>query len=107
MKTNIKTKLADIAQVIRSKNSGPFELTFDIMFKNREDFDKFVAANVLTKSVFAELYGIEESQVIAVIAFPPANAVKVTIVRPISSGYIGERDVYGAQQHRPLMGLEF
>ena len=103
----MKTKLVDVAQVIRSKNSGPFELTFDIMFKNKQDFDKFVAANVLTKSTFAKLYNIEESCVLAIISFPPANAVKITIVRPISSGYIGERDVYGAQQHKPLMTLEF
>ncbi|WP_311566573.1 DUF4387 family protein, partial [Porphyromonas uenonis] len=25
--------------------------------------------------------------------------------RPIPSGNLGERDVYGAQQHAPLMGL--
>lgn len=26
-------KLIDVADVIRSKNSGPYELTFDIIFK--------------------------------------------------------------------------
>ena len=39
--------------------------------------------------------------------FDPAKAVKITIVRPISSGALGETDVYGAQQHAPLMGVEF
>ena len=33
-------------------------------------------------------------------------AVKATIVRPIASGALGERDVYGAQQHVPLMELD-
>ena len=33
-------------------------------------------------------------------------AVKATIVRPLASGALGERDVYGAQQHVPLMNLE-
>ena len=39
--------------------------------------------------------------------FDPAKAVKVTIVRPIPSGALGETDVYGAQQHAPLMKYEF
>ena len=29
----MKVKLTEIAQVIRSKNSGPYEITFDIIFK--------------------------------------------------------------------------
>ena len=39
-------KLFDVADVIRSKNSGPYELTFDIIFKDFEtlfsSFDKFL-----------------------------------------------------------------
>ncbi|HCB64608.1 MAG TPA: hypothetical protein DEP43_01380, partial [Ruminococcaceae bacterium] len=33
------------------------------------------------------------------------KAVKATIVRPWASGAIGERDVYGAQQHAPLLDV--
>ncbi|MDX9776913.1 MAG: DUF4387 family protein, partial [Petrimonas sp.] len=29
----MKYNLTDVASVIRSKNSGPYELTFDIIFK--------------------------------------------------------------------------
>ena len=36
-----------------------------------------------------------------------AKAVKATLVRPLPSGALGERDVYGAQQHAPLMNFEF
>ncbi|MCL5290670.1 MAG: DUF4387 domain-containing protein, partial [Firmicutes bacterium] len=35
-----------------------------------------------------------------------ANAIKATIVRPYPSGNLGETDVYGAQQHAPLLDLE-
>ena len=100
-------KLFDVAEVIRSKNSGPYELTFDIMFKEQAVFEDFVAKNVMTKAVFAKLYGIEESAVTSVISFAPSKAVKITIVRPMSSGALGERDVYGAQQHRPLLSFEY
>ncbi len=35
----MKRKLKDIAEVIRSKNAGPYELTFDIIFKSWEIFE--------------------------------------------------------------------
>ena len=100
-------RLFDIADVIRSKNSGPYELTFDIIFKTQEIFEKFVAGNIITPETFAKLYNIPQSHVLGVIAFPPAKAVKITIKRPIASGDLGETDVYGAQQHGPLINFAF
>ena len=100
-------KLFDVAEIIRSKNSGPYELTFDIMFKDQDTFEDFVSRNIMKPAVFARLYGIDEASVLSVIAFPPSKAVKITIIRPISSGALGEKDVYGAQQHKPLLGFEY
>lgn len=100
-------KLIDVAQVIRSKNSGPYELTFDIIFEDWNVFEKFCTAGVINKELIAKLYNIEVDKVISVIEFKPAKAIKATIVRPISSGELGETDVYGAQQHAPLLSLEF
>ena len=102
-----KNKLVDIAKVIRSKNSGPYEITFDIIFNDKDNFDKFTKADILNVKSFSELYGIKEETILGIIPFAPANALKITIIRPISSGAIGERDVYGAQQHKPLMDFEF
>ena len=99
-------KLMDVAQVIRSKNSGPFELTFDIIFRTQEDFEDFTSRKILCPELLCKLYPITEDQVLGIIEFPQAKAVKATIVRPWASGAIGERDVYGAQQHAPLMELE-
>lgn len=101
------TKLFDVAEVIRSKNSGPYELTFDIMFKEAAVFEDFATRSVMTKAVFAKLYGISEDDVLSVLAFAPSKAVKITIVRPMSSGALGEKDVYGAQQHGPLLNFEY
>lgn len=102
-----KYKLTDLASVIRSKNSGPYELTFDIIFKEFEMYEKVKAARIFNEPMFAPLYNIPESDIISLVYFDPAKAVKITIVRPIPSGALGETDVYGAQQHAPLMGLEF
>ena len=99
-------KLSDLATVIRSKNAGPFELTFDVLFANRDDFDRVVRSKVLSAEAFADLFRISVSDVIAVVEFEPALAIKVTIRRTRSSGAFGETDVYGAQQHAPLSSLE-
>ncbi len=102
-----KYKLTDVSSVIRSKNSGPYELTFDVIFKEFEMYNKVKAANIFNEAMFAKLYHIPQSDIISLVYFDPAKAVKITIVRPIPSGALGETDVYGAQQHAPLMGVEF
>lgn len=100
-------KLKDVASVLRSKNSGPYELTFDVIFKDLDMYNQVKKAEAINKKTFASLYNIPQSQIIGVVYFDPAKAVKVTIVRPISSGSLGETDVYGAQQHAPLMNFKF
>ena len=100
-------KLKDIAQVIRSKNAGPYELTLDILLKEQEMFEKLRAANIINKQVIAKLYCIDEADVLSIVYFPNAKAIKATIVRPMPSGALGERDVYGAQQHAPLVDFTF
>ena len=103
----MQVKLREIASVIRSKNAGPYELTLDVLLQSDEMFEKLRAANVINKASIAKLYGLPESDVLSIVYFPNARAIKATLVRPIPSGALGERDVYGAQQHAPLMNLEF
>jgi len=98
-------RLIDAADVIRSKNSGPYELTFDVIFKTRELYDKVCEKKAINKENFAALYNIPVENVMEVVHFDPVGAIKVTIIRPIPSGAFGESDVYGAQQHAPLMGM--
>ena len=99
--------LREIANVIRSKNAGPFELTLDVLLKETEMFEKLRKADIINKKVIAELYRIPEEDVISIVYFPNAKAIKATIVRPLPSGALGERDVYGAQQHAPLVNFTF
>lgn len=101
------TKLTDLTHVIRSKNAGPYELTFDLMFRSDEEFHRVVDADVITPALIAGLYNIPVRDVLGIIHFSPANAIKITIRRPIPSGNLGETDVYGAGQHAPLLDLAF
>ncbi len=95
--------MIDIAKVVRSKNSGPFELTFDIMFDDLATFQRVKSANVLTNAAIRRLYGVQEDEILTNMYFEPARAWKCTIKRPWEQGSIGERDTLGTQQHAPLL----
>lgn len=98
-------RLESIARVIRSKNAGPCLLAFDLMLPDRAAFT-YVAERVTSlRQQVAQRYGRSENEV-AVLPFEPALAVKITLPRDVMSGDIGDRDVYGAQQHAPLLDIE-
>ena len=98
--------LYDIAKVIRSKNAGPFSITLDVLFDNEQIYRRIKQANLINKPLIAKLYHISEESITELVYFDQAMGIKVTYDRKISSGTIGDRDVYGAQQHAPLMLLE-
>ncbi len=96
--------LQDIARVIRSKNAGPRRLTLDVMFANDADYQRVLASGALGAGAVGRLYGMDEADV-TVIPYPLGRAIKIVLPRPIMAGDPGDRDVYGAQQHAPLLGV--
>jgi hypothetical protein len=98
-------KLWQVTKLIRSKNSGPFELTFDVIFKDRESYEKVRDANLISAEWFARTYRLTP-EVVAIINYDAANAIKITIPRPAISGDIDDTDVFGGQQHGPLVEIE-
>jgi hypothetical protein len=97
--------LAQTATVVRSKNAGPLTLSFDLMFPDRAAYDLAAGSDALKAARIAALYGVPEA-LVAVIPYPVANAIKIALPRRVVAGSPGDRDVYGAQQHAPLLGLE-
>lgn len=97
--------LADVASVIRSKNSGPYELTFDVMFADQETYQKVKDTGLLTRQTISKLYNVPDNEVIACLFWDQAMAFKATIKRPQVSGGFGETDTHGSQQHVPLLYL--
>jgi len=103
----MKTKnIVELAEIVRSKNSGPFELTFDIIFKDYETYYKVKSMGIINKELIAKLYNIDQSQIVVFVEFDAAKAIKATITRPLSSGAVGDSDIYGAQQDAPLLQIE-
>lgn len=100
------TKLANLASTVRSKNAGVNQITFDIIFPDRESYRRVLAANVITKESVAKLYGIPLSRISDFVSFEPANAIKFTIYRLRPSGSPGDWDILGCQQYGPLLEIE-
>jgi hypothetical protein len=98
-------RLESIARVIRSKNAGPCLLTFDVMLPDQAAFAYVTERVASLRRQVAHRYGRSENE-IAVLPFEPALAVKITLPRDVVSGDVGDRDVYGAQQHAPLLDIE-
>jgi hypothetical protein len=98
-------KLIDLARVVRSKNAGPTVLSFDLLFASAADYRRALESPALGAVSLARLYAVEPQHV-RVHPYPPAHAIKIAIDRAVVAGTPGDRDVYGAQQHGPLLELE-
>ena len=57
-------QLGALASVIRAKNAGPFEVTFDIMFSSPKAYNHVKSSGILNKSTIATLYYVNESDVV-------------------------------------------
>ena len=98
-------RLWEVSKLIRSKNSGPFELTFDVIFKDKATYEKVRDAKIINATWFAKTYRLTP-EVVSIINYDAASAIKVTIPRPVISGDIDDTDVFGGQQYGPLVDLE-
>lgn len=98
-------KLTDVARVIRSKNAGPTTLTLDLMFDGEASYQLACRSPALAPVAIAAMYGVPCERV-AVMPYPAALAIKISLDRRLIAGSPGDRDVYGAQQHGPLLEIE-
>jgi hypothetical protein len=98
-------RLVDLAKVLRSKNSGPFEITLDILFDNPENYRKVVECGIINVQTICQLYHLKPEDICNIVFYQKGLGIKVTYNRSVSSGTLRDRDVYGAQQHAPLMDI--
>ncbi|HVZ45193.1 MAG TPA: DUF4387 domain-containing protein [Ramlibacter sp.] len=98
-------KLGNLAAIVRSKNAGPYRLTFDVLFDREENYLAVSRSGALSAESVARAYGVDAKQVSSFFEIPVARAFKITFVRPHAQCGEGETDVYGAQQHVPLMNM--
>jgi len=99
------TKLAHLARLIRSKNAGPFELTFDVMFDDPAVYERVKHSGAIDRDVIANCYGLP-AQEVKFFYCDHALAIKASIPRPCFQGDLRDSDGHGGQQYAPLMEIE-
>ncbi len=100
------TRLVELAKVLRSKNSGPFLITLDVLFDDRRNYERVRDSGVICQDTICRIYNLNPSALKCIVFFDAAMGVKITYDRSTPSGTCFDRDVYGAQQHAPLMELQ-
>jgi hypothetical protein len=98
-------RLRDIARVCKSKNARPSDLTLNVVFADEALYRRVKAGAQLGPALFARLYGVAEEDVLFT-AYDAGRAFKATFPRLVPAGAPGDTDVYGAQQHAPLLQVE-
>ena len=97
--------LNELTSVLRSKNAGALLCTLDLMFEDQATYEHVRDSGVITQNLIAELYNVSHNEV-SIIPYDVAYAIKITVPRLVPSGSFGDTDIYGAQQHGPLLGIE-
>ena len=98
-------RLSDLARVVRSKNAGAMLVTLDVMFDDEATYRRVRDSGAITPRLLARLYGVSDNEV-SVIPYDVAWAIKVTLPRLVRSGDPDDTDIYGAQQHAPLLDID-
>jgi hypothetical protein len=98
--------LKDIARVIRSKNAKVNRMTYDIFFNSEEDYHLALRSNAFSREAVAQTLGMSPNDIIGCYRADNCQAIKISTYRPLISGSPGERDVFGAQQHLPLLLMD-
>lgn len=96
--------LTELASVIRSKNAGPLCVTLDLFFRDQEAYERAAQSEALKLSTIAARYGLLSSQ-IKRFDLPEILAIKLSMPRTVCAGHPGDGDLYGAQQHAPLLSV--
>ena len=96
--------VGDVAELVRSKNAGPFWQTFDIFCADDAAYATLAADDVITPERIGTTYQVDPA-VVKVFRLPNIRVIKVSVPRPVSSGSALDRDVHAGQQHVPLMLL--
>lgn len=99
------TRLLELCSLIRSKNAGPFWLTFDVVARDQSAYQRIVASDVLNAELFARLYGVASEDVL-IVHHDRAEAVKISFPRPVRQGDVADSDSYGGQFYALLIDLD-
>ncbi|QQV77930.1 DUF4387 domain-containing protein [Sphingomonas aliaeris] len=99
------TTVNDVCHLVRSKNAGPYWVTFDLFFNSKELFGRYASCEALGPNTFARLFGADPSQVKSN-PVESLDMVKISYARSSPQGGMVERDMHCGQQFVRLLGVE-
>jgi len=97
-------KLVELGQDDPKQERRYDKITFDIIFREKKNYELIKKSRVLTKKTVAKLFSIPEGRISDFVEFDPAYAVKFTIQRTHPSGSPGRpmcSDVSNTAAARP------
>lgn len=99
------TRLSDVCRHIRSKNAGPFWITLDFFFVDRDAFDRWASSPALQPEVLAKRLAADAT-LLRIQHIPDLATMKVSYPRAVPQGGRIERDMHGGQQFVKILDLE-
>lgn len=97
--------IGEVAELVRSKNAGPFWQTLDVFLPDDETYRLVAESPSIDEDVIARLYRVA-SDAVRIFRLPSIRVVKMSFPRPTSQGGVDDRDMHAGQQHVPLAELE-
>jgi hypothetical protein len=96
--------LGDLAEIVRSKNAGPFWLTLDVFLATERDYEAVTRSVLTNPEHIAATYGVTASSV-RIFLLPGLRAIKVSLPRPLVQGSLRDTDLHAGQQYVPLLTI--
>lgn len=94
----------DVCHHVRSKNAGPYWVTFDLFFKDAETFQRYHASPALGADTIHRLFGADPA-LVKRFAAPDLKVVKISYPRTSAQGGEVERDMHAGQQFVRLLDI--
>lgn len=94
----------DVCRHVRSKNAGPFWVTFDFFFSDEDTFHRYADSIQLQPEAISELFNVDPATIKRFLV-PNLLVRKISFPRAGSQGGMVDRDVHQGQQYVRLLDI--
>lgn len=98
-------KLHEVCPRVRSKVAGPFWVTVDLFFDDKERFETFHDHPALQPAALAEVLGAP-AEMVSRYPVESLNMMKISYPRQAPQGGVVERDLHSGQQYVYLLDVD-
>jgi len=95
----------DVCRHVRSKNAGPFWVTFDFFFSDQDAFDRYANLPQLQPAAIGKIFEVDAAMVKHFLV-PDLLVLKISCPRSQPQGGILDRDMHQGQQYVRLLDID-